>query len=74
MSSGPTAEDIKDALRGVVIPPKPQILIDIQKAAGDTVKIVDLISKDTGVSASLLKIVNSPFYGLGSKVTSIQKA
>jgi len=32
------------------------------------------IASDLGLSAALLKTVNSPFYGLGRKVTSVQQA
>jgi HD-like signal output (HDOD) protein len=40
----------------------------------DVQKIVRLISNDVGLSAALLKTVNSPFYGLRSKIGSIQQA
>ena len=36
--------------------------------------IARLISQDPGLSGSLLKIVNSPYYGLSNKIASIQRA
>ncbi len=36
--------------------------------------IAKLISQDPGLSGSLLKIVNSPYYGLSNKIASIQRA
>lgn len=37
-------------------------------------RLADVVSKDTGLSASLLKLVNSAFYGLPAKVDSITRA
>ena len=36
--------------------------------------IARLISQDPGLSGALLKIVNSPYYGLSNKIASIQRA
>jgi len=63
-----------DPFEGVVIPSKPQILVDIQMAGEDTDKIIDLIEKDTGISAGVLKMINSPYFGLRMDVASIGKA
>jgi len=63
-----------DPFDGVVIPSKPQILIDIQAAGTDTEKVIELIEQDTGISASVLKTINSPYFGLRVNVSSIQKA
>ncbi len=40
----------------------------------DLETIAKLISHDPGLSGALLKIVNSPYYGLRNKITSIQRA
>ncbi|MDQ7031838.1 MAG: HDOD domain-containing protein [Desulfonauticus sp.] len=44
---------------------------DPNKSAADIAKIV---SKDPSLSAKLLKLVNSPFYGLSQKVETISRA
>ncbi len=37
-------------------------------------EVADVISKDTTLTAKLLRLVNSPFYGFTSKIDSIQRA
>lgn len=37
-------------------------------------QVADVISKDTSLSAKLLKLVNSPFYGLPQRIDSISRA
>lgn len=73
-----THESCQNILKGINIPPQPQILLDIKaemaSPAGNLSKIAGIISKDIGISGSVLKVVNSPFFGLRNKVTSIQQA
>ncbi len=70
--------DPASILKSIAIPPRPAILIDLmeeqKKENPDVKKIVTLIGKDIGLSAALLKTVNSPLFGLRSKVTSAQEA
>jgi len=40
----------------------------------DIDRIAQLISQDVGLAGTVLKVVNSPFYGLSNKITSIQQA
>jgi len=65
-------------LSSIQIPPQPEIVrsLMIERASDDpdVTKIVRLIGNDVGLSAAVLKTVNSPFYGLRSKVGSIQQA
>jgi HD-like signal output (HDOD) protein len=60
------------------IPPCPAILARIitefRARQPDLRRIAALIATDVGVAATLLKTVNSPFYGLSQKVTSVQQA
>ncbi|MBC3373426.1 HDOD domain-containing protein [Pseudomonas sp. SWRI92] len=60
------------------MPPQPQIMVDLQMEQympdPDLETIAKLISQDPGLSGALLKIVNSPYYGLSNKITSIQRA
>lgn len=46
----------------------------IQKPDPDVREIARLISSDAALSAKVLKIINSPFYGLVNKITSIDQA
>ncbi len=46
----------------------------IMKPNSSSHEIADLISKDTGLSARLLKIVNSAFYGYPSEIDSLSQA
>ncbi|MDG9759632.1 HDOD domain-containing protein [Pseudomonas sediminis] len=60
------------------MPPQPQIMVDLQfeqvMPNPDLKAISRLISQDPGLSGALLKIVNSPYFGLVNKVSSIQRA
>ncbi|WP_397459820.1 HDOD domain-containing protein [Pseudomonas asplenii] len=60
------------------MPPQPQIMVDLQMEQympdPDLDVIARLISQDPGLSGALLKIVNSPYYGLTNKIASIQRA
>ncbi|GGK03295.1 HDOD domain-containing protein [Pseudomonas matsuisoli] len=78
MSQELSAEQIRKALQGISVPPQPQIMVDLQMEqvmpTPDLKAIARLISQDPGLSGALLKIVNSPFFGLANKVSSIQRA
>ena len=78
MSQELSPEQIQQALQGISVPPQPQIMVDLQMEQympdPDLEVIAKLISQDPGLSGSLLKIVNSPYYGLTNKIASIQRA
>ncbi|OMH39765.1 HDOD domain-containing protein [Motiliproteus sp. MSK22-1] len=65
-------------LKGIKIPPQPQIMVDIEMEMVmpdfDIGEISKLVAKDVGLSGSILKTVNSSFFGLKKKVTSIHQA
>lgn len=71
-------EQINKILQGITIPPQPQIMVDLQMEQvmpdPDIDRIAQLISQDVGLAGTVLKVVNSPFYGLSNKITSIQQA
>jgi HD-like signal output (HDOD) protein len=73
-----TEEQIQNALQGISVPPQPQIMVDLQMEQympnPDLKNIAKLISQDPGLSGALLKLVNSPFFGLANRITSIQRA
>jgi diguanylate cyclase (GGDEF)-like protein len=48
-----------------------KILETVQKEETDLKEIADILSKDPPLSAEVLKIINSPFYGLSTKITSV---
>ncbi len=78
MSQELSPEQIQQALQGISVPPQPQIMVDLQMEQympdPDLEVIARLISQDPGLSGALLKIVNSPYYGLSNKIASIQRA
>lgn len=66
--------DVDEFIRTYNIPPQPYLVTEIQKAGDNIEKIAHLISQDVALSASILQVINSPFYGLGNKITSIKQA
>jgi len=66
------------ALMGITIPPCPASLTSImreaQRPSASFDSLARLISRDAGIVGPLLKLANSPFVGLRSKVTSIFQA
>ena len=61
----------------IIIPPRPTILLMIQQAQeqdADLAEIAELIAQDIGLSAAVLKTINSPYYSLTNKVTSLKQA
>lgn len=71
-------EQIQQVLQGISVPPQPQIMVDLQMEqvmpSPDLRTIARLISQDPGLSGALLKIVNSPHFGLANRIASIQQA
>lgn len=60
------------------IPVKPQVLTDIQAVMSETEpdieQLAGIISSDVGLSAAILKIINSPFYGMNRRISEIKQA
>ncbi|MFZ3184997.1 MAG: histidine kinase [Pseudomonadales bacterium RIFCSPLOWO2_12_59_9] len=73
-----STEQIQQALLGISVPPQPQIMVDLQMEQympePDLAAIAKLISQDPGLSGALLKIVNSPYFGLTNRIVSIRQA
>jgi HD-like signal output (HDOD) protein len=71
-------QELERVARGLGIPPCPTILIQLSaetRKQEPNLKVVeDLITKDIGLSATLFKTVNSPFYGLRNKVSNVRQA
>ncbi len=71
-------EQVKEILKGIKIPPQPQIMVDLQMEQAmpdpDVNRITELISHDASLAGTILKAVNSSFYALPNKITSIHQA
>ncbi len=74
-----SAQSMQDAqlnrlLGGVKIPPQPQLLLEIQEekdqAEPDLNRIGQLIGRDPGLTAAVLKCVNSAAFALDEKISS----
>ncbi|MCX7146376.1 MAG: HDOD domain-containing protein [Sulfuritalea sp.] len=70
--------DLDRIAREVGIPPCPAILgrfsAEMQQPEPDMRRLAELIGADIALSAALLKLVNSPFYGLRTKATNVHQA
>jgi len=71
-------DEAERIVRELGIPPCPTILTrlmaEMRQDEPDFRKIAALISSDVGLAAAMLKTVNSPFFGLRTKATSVQQA
>lgn len=78
MNAELTPEQISRILQGINIPPQPQVMVDLQMEQCSPHCSIDaiarLISQDVGLSGSILKTVNSPFFKHSNKITSIHQA
>jgi HD-like signal output (HDOD) protein len=75
----PQIEDEAEAIvRKLGLPPCPDVLADIarevRREMPDVQKIAGLVTRDVASSATVLKTVNSAFYGLAAKARSVQQA
>jgi HD-like signal output (HDOD) protein len=65
-------------LGNIGIPSQPKVIMQINEEVGkeDTnfQRVADIISTDSAMTARLLKVVNSAFFGLGQKVDSVHRA
>lgn len=71
-------QELERVALGLAIPPRPTILQDLaaetRRDDPDFHRIEQLILSDVGLSATLLKTINSPFYGLRNKASSVKQA
>jgi len=78
----PISKDIEQAalsiLKSINIPAQPQTVLDLMKLTGqanvDIRQIAAKVEKDPSLSAKILKVVNSPMFGLRRPVDSIAQA
>ncbi|MEO5342670.1 MAG: HDOD domain-containing protein [Gammaproteobacteria bacterium SHHR-1] len=71
-------DQLQRLLGGVKIPPRPELLMALQeekyKEEPSLSRIAKLIGQDVGLTAAVLKCVNSPVFGLSSKLLSAPHA
>ena len=69
---------LRNELVTIGIPPRPTVIASIEKEmrsdAPNYAELEKIISIDVGVSASLLKMANSSFFGVGRHVRSVKEA
>ena len=76
----PERQELKEQLIKAVqnLPPMPKVLFKIQKLLldpnSDTEQIAEYIETDQALAARVLKMANSPFYGMTGKVSTIRHA
>lgn len=71
-------ETVNRLLKGINIPPQPQIMVDLQMVLIEEnvnlEAVAAIITRDVGLSGCLLKVVNSSIFGLPKHVGSIAQA
>ena len=70
--------EAEQVVREIGIPPCPgtltSVVREMRRDEPDLRKLSDLLGSDVALSATMLKTVNSPFYGLKTKAGTIQQA
>ncbi len=71
-------EELERSIKSIGIPSRPGILLELEKEIKkddpDFRKIEQLVVSDVGLSAMLLKTINSPAYGMRNKASTINQA
>jgi HD-like signal output (HDOD) protein len=66
------------ALRDIGIPPRPSILVDMDREMArsepDFTRLARILGADVALAAALIKTTNSPFFGFNKKVRTVQEA
>jgi HD-like signal output (HDOD) protein len=77
-ASRPAAASAAEQLLSVELPPRPSVLaelgLEMQKTEPDFDRVGGLVNADVGLGAAVVKTANSPYVGLGRRVTSVQQA
>lgn len=73
-----TQEIIDDVTEGFKIPSIPEVLLEVRRICEDPEseisQLAAIISKDIGLSAAILKTVNSSLYGMSRSISDINQA
>ena len=74
----PAGASAAEQLLNVELPPRPSVLaelgVEMQKAEPDFDHVNELVNADVGLGAAVIKTANSPYVGLGRRVSSVQQA
>jgi len=66
------------SVRSIGIPPRPAVLVEIdaemRRSDPDYKRINDIIGADVGLAAAVIKVANSPFFGMGRRVRNVTDA
>ena len=69
---------LADIGKGFAIPARPELLIKMQELMSsddpDLNEMADIISEDVALSATIIKTINSPLYGLARSISDIRKS
>lgn len=69
---------LSDIGKGFSVPAQPELLLKLQRLMAehdvDLNIIADTISQDVAISATILKTINSPLYGLARSISDIKKS
>lgn len=79
ISQAPATHSLRStAVSDLKFPPMPQTLTDIMRlraeGAADVERLIEVVKNDPGIAASVLRRVNSAYYGLSRKVSQVDKA
>jgi HD-like signal output (HDOD) protein len=70
--------EVEKALSGFTIPPQPTVLLsikaEIESDEPNIKRIAELINQDLGIAGFTLKVVNSVYFGLRRKISSVEHA
>ena len=74
----PAQQAIDDIKSGFVLPSPPDLLLNVQKICNsddpDLSLLAELVSQDIGLSAAILKAINSPAYGMNRQISDARQA
>jgi len=65
---------IEEIVSGIGIPPQPALVTEMRANEEDLGALVQVLKGDAAIAASVVKVANSPFYGLAQKTASIEHA
>ena len=69
---------MQETIRGIAIPPRPVVVQQMQTELGkeepDLRRAAQIVSQDIGLTVAVLKVVNSPMFGLSRKADSVEQA
>ncbi len=72
------ASEIDALVKSIAIPPRPGVLIELQREIGaddpDPARIAKLVGQDVALTAAVIKSVNSPFYGLTRRAETLEQS